>query len=475
MLGLVSDLVNDDSVDSESLDRDRSEIRELVDVASKKRHYFANRKYTAMLRSSSSQARENQQTLIEQQLTRYSKERMRTMNGLLVLCLNLGIDPPDVKKPPDVSKLFTWIDTGNKDVKRAQEAIGNQLSTLYSQMQPRARFRPLVDAHPVSVQTHCQSARKTAGRSERVLFHYNGYGVPLPTANEEIWVFNEKMSKYMPLAIRDLQQWLDNPTVYVFDGNNSGLVLSSFYHHWLKDPTNSLALPDDLNDPTKLANAQYKKPLSDLVSDCVVLCACGHDEFLPMDPRIPVDLFTCCLVSPIKASLLMYALKTDSNNLLPHDIKLDPAEVMKDDFIPGSPNERRTPFGELQWVLTAITDTIAWESLPRGLFHGLFRHDLVLSALLRHFLVAERLMRNFGCFPRSFPPLPRMHNHPLWEVWDFALESCIQQLPGVKNGKPYKPLTFFLDSLNSFQHWLRCHNGEPAFALHLPILLQVCR
>ncbi|CAL5382098.1 unnamed protein product [Camellia sinensis] len=27
--------------------------------------------------------------------------------------------------------------------------------------------------------------------SDRVLFHYNGHGVPKPTANGEIWVFNK--------------------------------------------------------------------------------------------------------------------------------------------------------------------------------------------------------------------------------------------------------------------------------------------
>ena len=28
-------------------------------------------------------------------------------------------------------------------------------------------------------------------QSERVLFHYNGHGVPKPTSNGEIWFFNK--------------------------------------------------------------------------------------------------------------------------------------------------------------------------------------------------------------------------------------------------------------------------------------------
>lgn len=33
----------------------------------------------------------------------------------------------------------------------------------------------------------------------------------------------------------------------------------------------------------------------------------------------------------------------------------------------------QTPLGELNWIFTAITDTIAWNVLPRALFQKLFR------------------------------------------------------------------------------------------------------
>jgi regulator-associated protein of mTOR len=42
---------------------------------------------------------------------------------------------------------------------------------------------------------------------------------------------------------------------------------------------------------------------------------------------------------------------------------LDPAIV---DKIPGKQNDRKTLLGELNWIFTAITDTIAWNVLPRG-------------------------------------------------------------------------------------------------------------
>ena len=39
------------------------------------------------------------------------------------------------------------------------------------------------------------------------------------------------------------------------------------------------------------------------------------------------------------------------------------------DKLPGRVNDRKTPLGELDWIFTAVTDTIAWNVLPRGVFH----------------------------------------------------------------------------------------------------------
>lgn len=46
------------------------------------------------------------------------------------------------------------------------------------------------------------------------------------------------------------------------------------------------------------------------------------------------------------------------------------------DHIPGSLNDRRSPLGELYWVLTAICDAIAWDLLPTPLFSRLYRQGL---------------------------------------------------------------------------------------------------
>jgi regulator-associated protein of mTOR len=60
------------------------------------------------------------------------------------------------------------------------------------------------------------------------------------------------------------------------------------------------------------------------------------------------------------------------------DVNPDLAET-----IPGKDNDRKSPRGELNWILTAITDTIAWNTLPAKMFKRMFRHDLLVASLFR--------------------------------------------------------------------------------------------
>lgn len=73
----------------------------------------------------------------------------------------------------------------------------------------------------------CTSLRRNA-KDERVLFHYNGHGVPKPTKNGEIWVFNKSYTQYIPLSIFDLQTWMGAPSIFVWDCNCAGQIVESF-------------------------------------------------------------------------------------------------------------------------------------------------------------------------------------------------------------------------------------------------------
>jgi regulator-associated protein of mTOR len=208
--------------------------------------------------------------------------------------------------------------------------------------------------------------------------------------------------------------------------------------------------------------------------DCIQLAACGPHETLPMTPELPADLFTSCLTSPIEMALRFYALQDplkakrggatgDSASSLPRG-KVTIEMVAK---IPGELKDRRTPLGELNWIFTSVTDTIAWLVLPRDLFRRLFRHDLLVAALFRNFLLAERIMRNYNCTPRSEPPLPATYNHPLWDSWDATVEACLNQLPLLIRAEAsardptlppfehkYVPSNFYVEHLTALDVWL---------------------
>ena len=108
--------------------------------------------------------------------------------------------------------------------------------------------------------------------------------------------------------------------------------------------------------------------------------------------------------------------------------------------------------GELNWIFTAITDTIAWNTLPREVFQKLFRQDLLVASLFRNFLLAERIMRSYDCTPISQPALPPTQQHPMWKAWDMAVDISLAQLPGIaRRGEPYHSSSFFEEQLTAFE------------------------
>ncbi len=57
--------------------------------------------------------------------------------------------------------------------------------------------------------------RSHGGREERLLLHFNGHGVPRPSNNGELWVFNRSFTQYIPVSAYDLHTWLGTPCVLV--------------------------------------------------------------------------------------------------------------------------------------------------------------------------------------------------------------------------------------------------------------------
>ncbi|GAB1219661.1 hypothetical protein ENUP19_0187G0006 [Entamoeba nuttalli] len=368
-------------------------------------------------------------------------KRIKTIHLILTLCLNIGTDSPDQIKQKDSASKECWIDTAGKTNRKLVYDIAANLTDQYRSWQNGSKIEPCCDPTYEDVRRLCLTFRRMAD-TDRILFHYNGHGVPLPTLNGEIWFFDKEFTQYIPLQIYELLQTIGTPSIYIFDCSCAGRIIT-----WCK----------------KYAQSKQKKNKNKNGENYMFLGSCQDDEMLPTNPFYPADLFTSCLTTPLRVAVLYYI----QNSLL---MKWDATII---DRIPGVLNNRRTPLGELNWIFTAITDSIAWNVLPRPLFYKLFRQDLLIASLYRNFFLAQRVMQSLKCKPISYPILPDASNHYLWVVWDRALELCLLQINNHCNSFNESTSSFFDEQLVAFEVWLESDNIANCIAAQLPILLQV--
>ncbi|WVW84544.1 hypothetical protein I302_106578 [Kwoniella bestiolae CBS 10118] len=393
------------------------------------------------------------------------KSKLKTVTAGLFICLNIGVDPPDIVKTNPCAKTECWIDPTQLPSNKAIEAIGRNLHQQFETLNPKVKYKPFLDPSIEETKKQCVNMRRSA-KDERVVFYYNGHGVPKPTPSGEIWVFNKNYTQYIPVSLYDLQEWLGSPCIYVWECSGAGNILNNFAKSAERRDNEARAAQAQAGHQDGLPTSPY--------SEALHLAACQANQILPMSPDLPADLFTCCLTSPIETALRHFVLQDPlrrNGGLDPNDprSRITVDMVMR---IPGDLKDRRTPLGELSWIFTAVTDTIAWLSFPREVFNRLFRQDLLVAGLFRNFLLAQRIMSAYHCTPTSIPEIPSAHNHPLWHSWDLAVDACLAQLPelldleaareaGQSNIPPlsvYRPSTFFAQHLQAFEVWLQ-HGG----------------
>ncbi|CRK27029.1 hypothetical protein BN1708_004251, partial [Verticillium longisporum] len=238
------------------------------------------------------------------------RDRLKTVSAALAVCLNISVEPPDQLRTNPGAKLEAWTDPYHPAPQKALENIGKQLQSQYETLAIRTRYKQYLDPSVEETKKFCVSLRRNA-KDERVLLHYNGHGVPKPTASGEIWVFNKNYTQYIPVSLYDLQHWLQAPTIFVWDCSEAGNILNN-YHRFVEKH-------EQEEDEQAARDSNYEKTA---FQPYIHLAACGVKENLPTNPLLPADLFTACLTTPIEMALWFFVLQNPlKTNCTPEQAK----------------------------------------------------------------------------------------------------------------------------------------------------------
>ncbi|KAJ2158944.1 Target of rapamycin complex 1 subunit kog1 [Coemansia sp. RSA 552] len=389
------------------------------------------------------------------------REKVRTEAALLVVC----VDPDFVDQtrrlgPENRATMEAWAAPHTLGDAKKVSIIGQNLLSQFCQISPKILCKPLLSCEALRLQRNCLELRRKA-EDQRLLFYYNGHGVPPPTPDGSFYVFQKQpvnggyppvRPTYTPINILALENWIGHPCAYVWDCASAMTIVNAFGRAaQARDAEISrirsvakavdIVLPLAKAKPSQVLttcahlvnvmapHAGSKGPntatlrlavLPDIYHENIHFAACSVDEQLPTSPELPADLLTACLTTPVKMAMRFWI----SRN--PHTTKVTLDMCSK---LPGSLDKRDTPLGELNWIFTSIMETIAWDTMPSELFRKLLRQDTTVGTLFRNFMLADRIMRHYNVQPKCTPEIPQTHQHPLWESLDLEVEMCLRQLP----------------------------------------------
>lgn len=228
-----------------------------------------------------------------------SKERLKTYGVALVVCLNIGTDPPDVIKPTPCARRECWFDpVGNKQ--QCLEYIGNALQSQYEKWQQKVKFKQCLDPTAEELRRICINLRKNS-KNDRLLLHYNGHGVPKPTKNGELWVFGKHYTHYTPVAVYELRHWLSDPAVYVLDCSGAAVLIP----HLVESVSIRANGGNYSTEEFSTMHSGQMQP----DGPTIVFAACKENEVLPMNPMYPADMFTACLTTPVTIAIRWFILQ----------------------------------------------------------------------------------------------------------------------------------------------------------------------
>ncbi|KAH8612490.1 Raptor N terminal CASPase like domain [Trypanosoma vivax] len=351
--------------------------------------------------------------------------------------------------------------------------LGQQLEKEYQSLSKRSLMvSHCHNSRGQDFARYLSQSRHFAGQHGKVILHYGGYDVPRPSDD---WLYHRtpgvEVAKY---SIDSLRSHVGFPLVMIadcagaasilcrlldgrqkedsqlfayrpygaslgvhnlMDSDRSNVVMSSWRSTDVASPAsggttlsaatvvpNTEGVPpvaatggDSLSGFRGLVPSSASFASASLRDDFFFLGATTH-EALTLHPQLPSDIFTSCLVTPVRMAVLWFLVE-NSQMIDVHPLLLS--------LIPGALEDKKTPLGQLQWAFMSITECIAWSTLPHSLFAHIFREDVVVAPLFRGFLLAERIISALGGQVSVYPSLPRTSDHIMWDTLDNIIDRTL--------------------------------------------------
>ena len=305
----------------------------------------------------------------------------------------------------------------------------------YQSLRSQIRFLSHV---PPSTEKFTQiSAIRRDVPSGRIIFHYVGYGYP-QMENGNIYASDPKTLMPSPCPLKNIFTSLKPPSWYIFDCNNAASALAVFEKAAKKMFEKNSQVPSSPISTTPAFLRQIKW------DDYYCMCATDVGEELPIDPRIPKDLLSVMLATPVPAAILFHILEFYRTSFPNPDF---PFSHLKTVLAYESQEQIN-----LLAILSSTIDAIAVETLETTEYIKLFRKDKTTSILFTNFILARFLLGPYDIHPQCYPQLPDMNRHPLWKQWQTAVDIWITS---TLTPKPQLRTNYFYNALTTLEFLLK--------------------
>lgn len=319
---------------------------------------------------------------------------------LILAAIELSTDIPiaiNTIYEADIDILSLPVDQIAEQVSSSFRRLYMSLLSIQRQNVVKFIVRPTLRSLRLSTNGHVSS-------SQRTILHYICHGLDSQSTTGSILLYDEgadsaiRQKKIQLISIDDILRIVGDHALLVLDCNYAGSVINAIKKLDILDNDNVL-----------------------------VIAATSNTERLPLWLSslncYPADVFTQCLLNPVKMYVFSYIRKIcmfASSSCTYEQCEAVYAYLQEPD--------KREFLNNINKVLKLLCEAIAWSSLPRDTFNMIYRQDKCVSTLYTGFILAQRILKDLRLTTQSLPPFPDTTTHRLWDVFDTVFNANLSSV-----------------------------------------------